>query len=306
VVSVGNLTVGGSGKTPLVSALARELLRKGKRAAVLSRGYGRRSSSPFVLVSDGTQILASPDEAGDEPIEIALANPSVPVAVGRDRVAAGRELLDRLGPHFLLLDDGFQHRRLHRDLDLVCFDAAEPLESLELLPFGRLREPLASLSRAHAIVWTRWREGSPGEELRRLVARGNPELPSIRCRTRITGFERLSGTEIAGPETFRGQPVGLLAGVARPERVLDSLGTLTGRIVFRRFRRDHHAWKRDELSSLSRHALRAGAIALLTTGKDAVKMSFADLALPLYAIRMEAEILDLDVLERLLRKVAPT
>jgi tetraacyldisaccharide 4'-kinase len=300
VVSVGNLTVGGSGKTPLVSALARELLRKGERVAVLSRGYGRRSSAPFVLVSDGSRVLATPEEAGDEPLEIALANPSVPVAVGRDRGAVGRELLDRLGPHFLLLDDGFQHRRLHRDLDLVCFDAAEPLENLELLPFGRLREPIESLSRAHAIVWTRWQEGSPGEDLERLVARGNPELPSIRCRTRISGFARLDGVESAGPDVFRGQPVGLLAGVARPERILDSL---PAQIVHRTLRPDHHPWKRDELSSISREARRQGAIALLTTGKDAVKMSFAELALPLYAIRMEAEIVDLDVLERLLQKI---
>jgi len=119
VVSVGNLTVGGSGKTPFVAALARELLGRGVRVAVLSRGYGRRSRAPFVLVSDGREIRGSAEECGDEPLELARAVPGLVVAVGPDRAAVGRELLERLGGHWILLDDGFQHRRVRRDLDLV-------------------------------------------------------------------------------------------------------------------------------------------------------------------------------------------
>ncbi len=297
VVSVGNLTVGGSGKTPFVAALARELLVRGERVAVLSRGYGRRSRSGFVLVSDGEEIRASVDDCGDEPLELARAVEGLAVAVGPDRAAVGRELLEKLGPHVLLLDDGFQHRRIRRDLDLVCFDAREPVESLRLLPRGRLREPLETLARAHAVVWTRWSEGTPGEELRRLVTRSAPALPSVRARNRLLGFSRLNGSEILGAGSLRDQPVGVLLGVARPERVLE---TIEARVVYAAERRDHHWWDPDEVRSLAEEAKRKGAVALLTTGKDAVKMGFEISALPLYVIRMETEMLDRSSIDGLL------
>lgn len=306
VVSVGNLTAGGSGKTPFVAALARELLGRGEPVAVLSRGYGRRSQSPFVLVSDGNRILASAEDSGDEPLELAGGAPGLAVAVGPDRAAVGRELLERLGPHMLLLDDGFQHRRLHRDLDLVCFDAREPVASMRLLPRGRLREPLESLSRAHAIVWTRWSEDAPSEELSRLVARARPELPAIRTRNRLVGFSSLGGldgSKALGAESFRDQPVGVLLGVARPERVLESI---PARVVFTAARRDHHWWDPAEVRALSEEAKGKGAVALLTTGKDAVKMAFAAVAVPavpFYVIRIETEILDRSTLEALLERL---
>lgn len=300
VVSVGNLTVGGSGKTPFVAALARELLARGERVAVLSRGYGRLSRAAFVLVSDGNRVLASAEDSGDEPLELARGVSGLAVAVGSDRGAAGRELLRKLGPHFLLLDDGFQHRRLHRDLDLVCFDARERVENLRLLPRGRLREPLESLSRAHAVVWTRWSEDAPGEDLSRLLARAAPDLPSIRTRNRLTGFASLDGSELLSAESFRGRQVGVLVGVARPERVLESI---PAEIVFSAARRDHHWWRPDEVRSLAEEARRKGAVALLTTGKDAVKMTSAAAALPLYVIRIETEILDEAALAALLDRL---
>jgi tetraacyldisaccharide 4'-kinase len=303
VVSVGNLSVGGSGKTPFVAALARELLGRGEPVAVLSRGYGRRSQSPFVLVSDGNRILASAEDSGDEPLELAGGAPGLAVAVGPDRAAVGRELLEKLGPHVLVLDDGFQHRRLHRDLDLVCFDAREPVASMRLLPRGRLREPLESLSRAHAVVWTRWSDDAPNEDLSRLVARARPELPTIRTRNRLVGFSPLDGSETLGAESFRDQPVGVLLGVARPERVLESI---PARVVFSAMRRDHHWWDPAEVKAFSEKAKGKGAVALLTTGKDAVKMAFEPVAVPavpLYVIRIETEILDRSTLEALFARL---
>ena len=300
VVSVGNLTVGGSGKTPVVAALARELLGRGHRVAVLSRGYGRRSRSTFVLVSDGSRILASAEDSGDEPLELSRGTPGLAVAVGPDRAAVGRELLEKLGPHVLLLDDGFQHRRLRRDLDLVCFDAREPVASLRLLPRGRLREPLESLSRAHAVVWTRWSEGAPSEELRELVSRASPELAFLRAQNRVAGFARLDGSETVGAESFRDRPVGVLLAVARPERILESI---PAKVVFTAARRDHHWWDPAELKALAEEAKRKGAVALLTTGKDAVKMASAPSPIPLYVIRIETEILDRPSLEALLERL---
>jgi tetraacyldisaccharide 4'-kinase len=302
VVSVGNLTVGGSGKTPFVAALARELLARGERVAVLSRGYGRRSKSPFVLVSDGTRILASADDSGDEPLELARVVQGLAVAVGPDRAVAGRKLLEELGRHVLLLDDGFQHRRLRRDLDLVCFDAREPVASLRLLPRGRLREPLESLSRADAVVWTRWSEDAPSEELKGLVSRAVTELPAIRARERLLGFSPLDGSEALGPEYFRGCPVGVLLGVARPERVVESI---PAEVVFTAARRDHHPWDPAEVEALAEDAKRRGAVALLTTGKDAVKIASGPgtATIPLYAIRIDMEILDRAALGALLDRL---
>jgi tetraacyldisaccharide 4'-kinase len=303
VVSVGNLTVGGSGKTPFVAALARELIGRGERVAVLSRGYGRRSRSPFVLVSDGNRILATAEDSGDEPLELARGVPGLAVAVGANRAAVGRELLERLGGHLLLLDDGFQHRRVRRDLDLVCFDAREPVASLRLLPRGRLREPLESLSRAHAVVWTGWSEEAPSEELRSLVGRAAPELPSIRARNRLVGFASMDGSEVLGPESFRGRPLGLLLGVARAERVLESI---PAEVVFTAARRDHHWWDPAEVKALAEEAKRKGAVALLTTGKDAVKMASAPRSIPLYVLRIETEILDRPALAALLERLPPS
>jgi tetraacyldisaccharide 4'-kinase len=289
VVSVGNLTVGGSGKTPLVAAVARELLGRGLRVAVLSRGYRRRSQSPFILVSGGEKIHASWRESGDEPLELAQSLPGLAVGVGPDRLSCGRELLQRLGPHVLVLDDGFQHRKLHRDLDIVCFDAGEPESSLRLLPAGRLREPLSSLRRAGALVWTRWSPERPSGRLREIVSRAAPELPQIRARNRLVKLARVGGGEDLAPDALLGEPVGVLLGIARPERVLESL---PARVVFHAARADHHEWTNEEVQALALEAKSKGAKALLTTGKDAVKMTSAQLALPLYALRVETEILD--------------
>jgi tetraacyldisaccharide 4'-kinase len=298
VLSVGNLTVGGSGKTPLVAALARELLARGLPVAALSRGYGRRSRSPFVLVSDGTRISATPEESGDEPYELASSVPGLAVAVGSDRYQVGRRLLDELGPHVILLDDGFQHRRLHRDVDLVCLDAEEPDSSMHLLPVGRLREPVANLERAHALVWTRWREGLPSAELRdRVLDAAGRDRVQIRSCQRIAGLTRVDvdeGGEI-GLEALGDGPVGVLLGVARPERVLAGL---TQRVVLRAVRPDHYGWESEEVRELAERAGRDGAKALLTTWKDAVKMLrlrlAGGLALPLFAIRIETEIVEID------------
>jgi tetraacyldisaccharide 4'-kinase len=297
VVSVGNLTVGGSGKTPLVGALARVLIGRGARVAALSRGYGRRSRAPFVLVSDGSEIRAAAEECGDEPLELARSVPGLAVAVGPDRAAVGREVLEKLGARWLLLDDGFQHRRVRRDLDLVCFDALEPVESLSLLPRGRLREPLESLARAHAVVWTRWSEGCPSEELESIVRRAAPGLPSLRATSRLLGFSRVGGSETLRADELRDRPVGVLLGVARPERILE---TIEARVVHSVAKRDHHFWAAAEVRSIAEEAKRKGAIALVTTGKDAVKIDFEVPALPLYSLRIETEILDRAQLEDLL------
>ncbi len=288
VVSVGNLTVGGSGKTPFVELVSRHFLSRKIPVAVLSRGYGREGSAPFVLVSDGQRVLASARDGGDEPVELAGKVDGLVVAVGADRYEAGCILIERLGPHVLVLDDGFQHRRLYRDLDIVCFDCGDP--DLRLLPAGRLREPVASLSRAHAIVLTGYRDGCrPPPRFDKLV---------LRSITRVVGFSRLDGAEQLGAGAFRGKPVALAVGIARPERVRECLDA---NVVLFETRRDHHPWNASELDAIAAGASGKGARALLLTGKDAAKLEEgAAAALPIYRIDIESEVLDAAALGALL------
>ena len=293
VVSVGNVTVGGSGKTPVVATLAKELLAREFPVAVLSRGYGREGHAPFVLVSDGKEVLVDAREGGDEPVELALEIPGLVVAVGADRVRAAETLLEKLGRHVILLDDGFQHRRLARDVDLVCFDCTESDSSLHLLPAGRLREPLRNLKRADAVVLTRWSESCRMPEL--------GDVPAIRAITRVVGFTRLGGPggkdDSLAAGAFRDETVSLALGIARPERVRESLDAHIAHVVARR---DHHRWSEDELRKIADEAKAKGARALLTTGKDAVRMSLPpSVFLPVYRIDVETEILDLEVLRGL-------
>ena len=293
VVSVGNLSVGGSGKTPLVAALARRLASRGVPVAVVSRGYGREGSEPFVLVSDGRRVLVDARVGGDEPVELAEGIDGLAVAVGPDRYEVGRRLIEELGPRLIVLDDGFQHRRLARDLDLVCLACGE--QEHALLPAGRLREPVAALKRADAVVLTEFREGcEPPAGL---------DVPVLRGSTGVVGFSSLRGDGERLPAgAFRDEPVGVMAAVARPERVR---GGLEARVVSLETRRDHHLWTAGELERAAERAAAAGAKALLTTGKDAVKLRAHAGAsvLPLYRIDIEATIEDEETLDGLLGRL---
>jgi tetraacyldisaccharide 4'-kinase len=302
VISVGNLTVGGTGKTPLVAYIGHHLLSTGEPVAVLSRGYRRRDPRPFLVVSDGREILADAAEAGDEPVELARSMEKGVVAVGADRYRVGLEVVRTLGPRVFILDDGFQHRRLYRDLDIVCLDAGEEVESLRVLPAGRSREPLGSLNRAGAIVWTRFGPGRPSESLySRVLGTLREEVPIFRAVQKAIGYSRIDGDEKLSPEELANESVGLVAAIARPARFRDDLEATGAEIVWSATRRDHHAWQPDEVRRLVEQARSRGARAVVTTGKDAVKIaSLPDLALPLYRLDSRMEILEREAFETLL------
>jgi tetraacyldisaccharide 4'-kinase len=155
VVSIGNITVGGTGKTPVTLHVADLLRRMGYKVAVISRGYGGSAGKKAGIVSDGQEIKMTPEEAGDEPYMISLKLKGIPVIVGRDRVKAGRFAIGEFGSDIIVLDDGFQHLGLRRDLNIVLLDSANPFGNGYLLPRGVLREPLSHLGRADAFVLTR-------------------------------------------------------------------------------------------------------------------------------------------------------
>ncbi|MBS1149674.1 MAG: lpxK [Myxococcaceae bacterium] len=263
VVSIGNLNVGGAGKTPVVIFLAQLAQQHGKRVAVLSRGHGRASTRP--LAFDATALPAEP-ECGDEPRLIAARCPGVRVFVGADRLASARAARAE-GCDWLLLDDGFQHRRLARDVDLVVVDDEVLFGTGHRLPWGPLRESPAALSRA-SLVW------------RRAAADGSPRSP-------LHPHELRAAHRVRAPQSLQGQRVLVLTGIARPSSVVQSAELLGARVVATRFFSDHHRFTAAQLAEVEA-AARAHQAIVVTTEKDAQRLP-AGFAL---ALVVEIELLE--------------
>jgi tetraacyldisaccharide 4'-kinase len=290
VVSVGNLTVGGAGKTPVAIEVARRLQERGEQPAVLSRGYGREGSAPLV-VSDGKSLLGNPKIAGDEPLVIARALPQVPVLVGPDRAALAELAITRLGARSLVLDDGFQHLKLARDLDIVVIDASNPYGNGYLLPRGPMREPRSALRRA-GLVWLSKCDQADAATLEALAREAQEATgrPPVRSAYRITDVAELGGKSLDA-DALRGKKVGLLAGLARPESFVRTVEAAGATIASRAFFRDHHCFTGDELRQAARAARRHGAEAIATTAKDAARLPGAHLDLPLLVVHVQSCIL---------------
>lgn len=288
VLSVGNLTVGGTGKSPLVDCLARLLGGRDRRVGIVSRGYGRRSEG-VVVVSDGTSILASSREAGDEPMLLARRNPAACVVVGEDRVEAGRIALNALGCDTLLLDDGFQHRRIRRDLDLLVIDASNPWGNGQLLPGGPLREPLSSFRRAGGVVLSHADRSSPEEELIRVV-REYTDAPIFRTYHSPSFWKGLAGEDRQKADILRGRRVVAFSGIGNPESFRRTLETMEIEVAESIVFRDHHWYTRRSLDRILRTAERWGADAVVTTEKDAVRLPEGWYPeLPAYALGIDLE-----------------
>lgn len=268
VVSVGNLTLGGTGKTPTVIALVRDLVRRGRHPAVLTRGYGRTSSEPVVLVGPEPGVTVA--RAGDEPLELAARLPGVPVVVDADRVRGGVEALRR-GADLLVLDDGFQHLKLVRDLDLVLVDAGDPWGGGRLPPRGRLREPVSGLGRADAVLVTKV-PADPApvvDRIRRDVARWAPLIPVLAARLEPTAVRR--GGEAVPPAVLDGSRVIAVAGLGRPEGFAELLRAAGAEVAATRWFPDHHRFTAAEIGDAVAAAAAIDAV-VATTAKDAVKM----------------------------------
>ena len=285
VISLGNLTVGGTGKSPLCSYTASLLSESGYRVAVLSRGYGRMGGPAPLLVSDGRGLLADAAASGDEPYLIARDNPSVAVAVGADRAKAARLLLEVTSPEIILLDDAFQHRRVARDIDLVLVDGRDPWGNGRMLPLGPLREPLAAVSRADGLVVTRAHDPGPAG-LAQTLERFNPNLTVFRARIEPRAFVRPDGEEISA-SALKGLSAYVFSGIARPEGFENDLRELGLRVCGHRRFADHHRFRRRDIEEIRRGSREAGAEMLVTTEKDLVRISgWPEDGPPLYALAL--------------------
>ena len=307
VVSVGNLTVGGTGKTPVTAWLARELIAAGRAPAILSRGYrGERpaGSTPetVLLVSDGVKIHLGPRWAGDEPYWLAWKLSGVPVLCHPDRHRAGRWAERNLAAVVFLLDDGFQHLALHRDFNLLLLDGEAPLGNGRTLPAGPLRESPRAMARADAILLTRC-PAHQADGARAELARWAGAIPVFSSEFVPDRLLRVDGTGAGSLEAFRGRRVVACAGIARPEqffRMLEAAGLDVAAAIPLA---DHQAYGPAEAARLSAACRTSGAGLVVTTEKDLVKMQALALDYPVHALEIELRLHQPGLLPLILSKI---
>lgn len=280
VVSVGNLGVGGAGKTPTAAWIALGLYRRGYRVAIASRGYRRRPREPVEVVSDGRRVLGNALRCGDEPMLLAALAPGVPVLVGRRRDAVGLRAVSAFGAEILVLDDGFQHHRLHRDLDLVTVHGQAGFGNRRVLPAGPLREPACALLRAQGVGIV---DGPLSAADADWLDRRAPQARRFQVERRPARLRALAGGAQVPLGSLAGRPVGLLCGLARPASFRETVEALGARIQSERFFPDHHDYRAGDLKGLA-----DDADLWLTTEKDAGKI------LPGWAPGVEIQVLGLE------------
>jgi tetraacyldisaccharide 4'-kinase len=293
VLSVGNITVGGTGKTPFCLWLVEFLQREGRRPAILTRGYGRADEAKLTIVHDGKRLLANTRDAGDEPVLLARALQSVPVVACASRAEGGRHALQRFEVDTLVLDDGFQHHALSRNGDIVLVDCTRPLSSLSLFPRGTLRETTSALQRAHLIVLTRWQQARDSKRVWREVRAIAPSVPIARTRIAITSASRVADRSAVPMESLAGKKAILLCAVGNPDSVKRSVRDLGVRLVGMKRLPDHAPITKELLLRYDSARKHAGADFLLVTEKDAVKLvELGSLPAELIALRARIQMLE--------------
>lgn len=289
VISVGNLTVGGTGKTPCTAFLANFLKNEGLNVAILSRGY-KRQSKGLVEVSDGQNILCDAAQAGDEPYLLAQLCPGVRVIVNASRYEAGKRVAAKAQIDVFLLDDGYQHIQLHRDLNILLLDGANPFGNGALLPSGILREPSHEIRRADVVLVTRAQQANR-EAVQSLTQSLHPSAPVFFAQHEIADFKLLNA---APPlHNFPHADVAAFSGIAQPARFFDDLRQKGIQIVHQQAFADHHRYTSTEIESFLAQAIAHHAAAILTTEKDAANLpanALAQTDLPIYAAQLQFRI----------------
>lgn len=318
-ISVGNITAGGTGKTPLVAYIARLLAEREEIVCILTRGYGRRNPRSRVLVSDGKSVLSDPEFAGDEPIELAhkLLGKAIIIA-DANRVSAAEWARKEFGVTAFILDDGFQHRKARRDLDIVCIDATDPFGTGKMLPAGRLREPLRDLSRSDAVVITRSDLAENIGDLKLQLSNLNGRARIFAARTEIDRATKLpdlaAGSQekdaraaaahswldsIAPAEIDQQIKIGAFCGLGNPEAFFAQVGNAFAEgtrfdLLLRKAFPDHHRYTQRDVDDLENRARETGIHALLTTAKDAVKLKGLHFSIPCFVLEIDVVLDDPD------------
>jgi tetraacyldisaccharide 4'-kinase len=306
VVVVGNLTVGGTGKTPVVEKFARALRDRGRKVAILSRGYRSKSAPmwkkwwyrlshteepPPRIVSDGQRVLLDSEQAGDEPYMLARNLPGVFVIVDKNRVKAGAYAIKKFGCDTLILDDGFQYLPLKGRLNLLLVDKTNPFGNGHLLPRGILREPIKHLKRASYVFLTK-SDGVRDVELEELIQKHNPGVDVIECAHRPQYLQRFGSDERQPLDWLRGKKVGAFSGIAVPESFEKFVRDLGGYIAFTRRFLDHYRFTSEDFVSIFTEGIEQKVEFIVTTEKDAVRLPDGlPCAVPIYYLRLEIDII---------------
>jgi tetraacyldisaccharide 4'-kinase len=307
VISVGNLTVGGTGKTPVVEVFARDLQRAGRKVAILSRGYKKREPRwiervvdsillrdqrrPPRIVSDGRTLLLDSDMSGDEPYMLANNLQDVAVLVDKDRVKSGRYAIEKLGCDTLILDDGFQYLALKHRVEIVLVDRRNPFGSGYLLPRGILREPIQNLRRADFIFITKC-DGRDNSALKEQIRALNPRAEISECTHRAQYVQNVITGERHPLEFLRGLDVTALSGIAAPEGFEQELERHGATLINRERFEDHHRYAQQEILDIINHSREMRVDAILTTEKDSVRFPKIDRCdVPIYFLRVEIQLL---------------
>ena len=295
VISVGNMTLGGAGKTPMVHYIARYLASEDHTVAILTRGYGRTSTGMRVLndPTKGSDINAagSYEEVGDEPLMLARSLADIPVIINNDRYAAGRLAEEEFGSRVLVLDDAYQHLSLARDLNILLIDATDMFGGFEMPPFGRLREPLYGLTRADAVIVTRAdRAFDEAQTIATVRQYCGDDVPVMYFYSGITALRHLATGESYEVSNFAGWNVAVMCGIGNPQAFSDDLLRVGINIVSEDFFRDHHAFSQADLDRVTRAAKETGADAILTTEKDAIRLEgLTQGDIPTYSAQLEIQ-----------------
>lgn len=307
VIAIGNLTVGGTGKTPVVEKFARELKDQGRNVAILSRGYrskppplGRRllsrltlrqETTPPRVVSDGRSLLLDSESAGDEPFMLASNLKDVIVLVDKDRVKGGLYAIEKFGCDTLLLDDGYQYWKLAgRRQDVVLIDCQQPFGNGHLLPRGTLREPASHLARAHVVFITK--SHGQTQELRQEITRLNPRAGIIECVHHPLYLQDVFTDDRHVLDMLRGRRIATISGIAQPESFEQSLVGLGTELVYTKRFADHHRFTQQELLNVINRSKLRQAEVIITTQKDAVRFPKLDRRdLPILFLRVEIKII---------------
>jgi tetraacyldisaccharide 4'-kinase len=286
VISVGNITTGGTGKTPLVAWIARQLAGMDQRVCVLTRGYGRENESEQVVVSDGVRILAGAREGGDEPRLLAeMLEGKAAVISNANRVAAARWAIENLNSTVFILDDGFQHLALARDLDLLVVDATNPWGGGRLLPGGRLREPLSGLARADAIVITRSELAADVKALSEEIKKLSGGRPVFISKTKQVRLRPLELTEDKSAADLP-QPIAAFCGIGNPQAFFAQLRN-DHTLVHSKSFRDHHRYTQSDIDAFVADSSQNQARSIVTTAKDAVKLGGLKFEIPCYVSEID-------------------
>ena len=291
VISVGNITFGGTGKTPAVQTICRMLIDQGKKVVILSRGHGG-SLKGSMIVSDGCNILTDSSEAGDEPMLLASTLPGVPVVVGKDRRDSGRLACREFDPDVILLDDGLQYWQLHRDLDIAVLDASKPFGSGFVMPMGDLRESVSGLRRAEVVLLTNTtgideaRYAKIVESVSKLTSHSN----IYRSAHKPLCFKNADNGETIALDWIRGRKIVAFCGIGKPSAFIDMLESLGASVARSIVFPDHYRYTVEDITRITGEYKQCGVEAIVTTEKDIARLDKSNTIPDLIALSIELEI----------------